>query len=44
MNNTAAKLPESPIVMNMKRVGSSIGPQLIAEIGDITRFTHKGAL
>jgi transposase len=44
MNETASKLPEYSIVMGMKGVGSSLGPQLIAEIGDVTRFTHKGAL
>ena len=44
MNETASKLPEYPIVMQMKGVGPSLGPQLIAEIGDVTRFTHKGAL
>ena len=44
MNETAAKLPEYPIVMAMKGVGTSLGPQLLAEIGDVTRFTHKGAI
>lgn len=44
MNETAAKLPEYPVVMAMKGVGPSLGPQLIAEIGDVTRFTHKGAI
>ena len=44
MNETASKLPEYPIVMEMKGVGSSLGPQLMAEIGDVTRFTHKGAI
>ena len=44
MNETAAKLPEYPVVMAMKGVGPSLGPQLIAEIGDVTRFTHKSAL
>ena len=44
MNETAAKLPEYPVVMQMKGVGPSLGPQLIAEIGDVSRFTHKGAL
>ena len=44
MNETASKLPEYPIVMAMKGVGPSLGPQLIAEIGDVTRFTHKGAI
>ena len=44
MNETAAKLPEYPIVMAMKGVGPSLGPQLMAEIGDVARFTHKGAI
>lgn len=44
MNETAAQLPEYPVVMAMKGVGPSLGPQLMAEIGDVTRFTHKGAL
>ncbi len=44
MNETAAQLPEYPVVMAMKGVGTSLGPQLIAEIGDVTRFTHKGAI
>jgi transposase len=44
MNETASNLPEYPIVMQMKGVGPSLGPQLMAEIGDVTRFTHKGAI
>ena len=44
MNDTAAKLPEYPVVMGMKGVGPSLGPQLMAEIGDVTRFSHKGAI
>ena len=44
MNVTASKLPEYPIVMEMKGVGPTLGPQLMAEIGDVTRFTHKGAI
>ena len=44
MNETSAKLPEYEIVMQMKGVGPSLGPQLMAEIGDVSRFTHKGAL
>ncbi len=44
MNETSSKLPEYSIVMDMKGVGPSLGPQLIAEIGDVTRFTHKGAI
>ncbi len=44
MNETATKLPEHPIVMAMKGGGPSLGPQLMAEIGDVARFTHKGAI
>lgn len=44
MNVVASELPEYPVVLAMKGVGTSLGPQLMAEIGDVTRFTHKGAL
>jgi transposase len=44
MNETASGVPEYSVVMGMKGVGSSLGPQLIAEIGDVARFTHKGAI
>ena len=44
MRETASRLPEYPVVMAMYGVGPSLGPQLMAEIGDVTRFTHKGAL
>ena len=44
MNETAATLPEYPVVMAMNGVGPTLGPQLIAEIGDVTRFTHREAL
>jgi transposase len=44
MDETASQLPEYPIVMAMQGVGHSLGPQLMAEIGDVTRFNHKGAL
>ena len=44
MNEIASQLPEYPVVLAMKGVGTSLGPQLMAEIGDITRFDHKGAL
>lgn len=30
--------------MEMKGVGPSLGPQLMAEIGNVTHFTHKGAI
>lgn len=44
MNKLASTLPEYPVVMAMNGVGASLGPQLIAEIGDVTRFTHREAL
>lgn len=44
MDDAAATLPEYPIVMEMNGVGPTLGPQLIAEIGDVMRFTHRGAL
>lgn len=44
MDATAATLPEYPVVMAMHGVGPTLGPQLMAEIGDVTRFTHRGAL
>jgi transposase len=44
MNKVASTLPEYPIVMAMDGVGPTLGPQLIAEIGDVTRFTKRGAL
>jgi len=44
MNRLAAQLPEYPVVMNMYGVGESLGPQLMAEIGDIRRFEGKQSL
>lgn len=44
MDETASALPEYPVVMAMNGVGSTLGPQLMAEIGDVTRFTHRVAL
>ncbi len=44
MDETASALPEYPVVMAMNGVGSTLGPQLMAEIGDVTRFTHLEAL
>ena len=44
MDETAATLPEYPVVMAMNGVGPTLGPQLMAEIGDVTRFTHREAL
>lgn len=44
MNHLAQQLPEYSVVMAMGGVGKSLGPQLMAEIGDVTRFAHKGSL
>ena len=44
MLQLASQLPEFPVVMAMRGVGESLGPQLIAEIGDVTRFAHRGAI
>ena len=44
MQSLAASLPEYPVVMGMFGVGSALGPQLMAEIGDVRRFHSKKAL
>jgi transposase len=44
MQRLAAELPEYPKVMEMFGVGPSLGPQLMAEIGDVCRFHSKKAL
>ena len=44
MQALAAHLPEYPIVMGMFGVGPTLGPQLMAEIGDVRRFHSKKAL
>jgi transposase len=44
MNRMAQQLPEYPVVMSLFGVGESLGPQLMAEIGDVLRFAHRGAL
>lgn len=44
MHRLAALLPEYSVVMAMYGVGDATGPQLMAEIGDICRFSHRGAL
>ena len=41
MQSLAASLPEYPVVMKMFGVGPSLGPQLMAEIGDVRRFHSK---
>ena len=44
MDQAAATLPEYPVVMAMNGVGPTLGPQLMAEIGDVTRFAKRGSL
>ena len=44
MNILAEQLPEYSFVMGMFGVGPALGPQLIAEIGDVRRFHSKKAL
>ena len=44
MQSLASSLPEYPVVMQMYGVGKNLGPQLMAEIGDIRRFHSKKAL
>ena len=44
MNKLAQMLPEYPIVMKMYGVSPTLGPQLMAEIGDVRRFHSKKAL
>lgn len=44
MQTLASSLPEYPVVMEMFGVGPTLGPQLMAEIGDVRRFHSKKAL
>ena len=44
MQSLAETLPEYPVVMGMFGVGPALGPQLMAEIGDVRRFHSKKAL
>ena len=44
LQSLAETLPEYPVVMEMFGVGPTLGPQLIAEIGDVRRFLSKKAL
>ena len=44
MHSLAASLPEYPVVMGMFGIGPALGPQLMAEIGDVRRFHSKKAL
>jgi len=44
MRRLSEQLPECSAVMAMYGVGDSLGPQLMAEIGDVRRFSRKGSL
>ena len=44
MDSLASQLPEYPVVMSMFGVGTTLGPQLIAEIGDVHKFTKRSQL
>lgn len=44
MNQLASQLPESPVAIRLKGTGPSLGPQLIAEIRDIERFSRRASL
>lgn len=44
MRRLATILPEYSVVMAMHGVGNTLGPQLMAEIGDVRRFYTKKAL
>lgn len=44
MLQLASRLPELPVVMAMRGVGNSLGPQLTAGIGAAARFARHGAI
>ena len=44
MKRLATLLPEYPVVSAFYGVGDILGPQIMAEIGDIYRFEKKGSL
>ena len=44
MKRLTEQLPEYPVVMSMYGVGNSLGPQLMAEIGDVMRFERRNSL
>lgn len=44
MEQLAFALPEYRTVMDIYGVGKTYGPHLIAESGDVSRFTHRDAL
>lgn len=44
MQHLASTLPEYPVVLAMNGVGKTLGPQLMAEIGEVRRFSRKQSL
>jgi len=44
MKRLAETLPEYPVVLAFRGVGEILGPQLMAEIGDVRRFMKKSSL
>ena len=44
MNKLVSQLPEYSVVMEMYGVGESLGPQLMAEIGDVRRFPRRSSI
>ena len=44
MTELAGLLPEYPIVMEFRGVGRILGPQIMAEVGDVLRFEKKESL
>ena len=44
MNFIASTLPEYPVVLDMGGVGTTLGPQIMAEIGDVRRFPRREKL
>ena len=41
MERLASMLPEYPVVLGMNGVGTTLGPQIMAEIGDVRRFPKR---
>ena len=41
MERLASMLPEYSVVLGMTGVGTTLGPQLMAEIGDVRRFPKR---
>ncbi len=44
MNKIAAQLPEYETVLDMHGVGKALGPRLMAEIGDISRYPKRSSI